>query len=126
MVAEVTDAELLATGVPAINRRLNIWGLNEVEEAAYIRSGLEHIVPYIPQHVRLVLLDGADGLSDEERDKHAARTLAEAVAFAVSKTPAYLRPFAAGLISPSLSPFVNRIYEFAQVGFAFGIERETL
>jgi len=119
----ITDEELINEAVPAINRRFNIWRLNEAEEAEYIRGGLEAIVAYIPQRVRPILRDGADGLDDAEVAKHASQTLDNATAAAVSVMPQWVRVMMEPMVRAQLAPIVREVFEYAQVGFAFGLPK---
>jgi len=122
----IPDEELIDAGVPAINRRVDIWRLDEEAEASWIRSGLVVVVPYIPQAVRPILLDAADGLDDAEVQKHSSKTLDDAVAAATEHLPSWVQSVVAPVIRTQLAPFVNALFEFAQQGFALGLEKNTI
>ena len=120
----ITNDELVDLGVPAINKRINVWGFPEDMEAEYIRSVLEQIAPHVPVEVRPFLIDAADGLDDSEVTKWSQVTLNLATEAAVTALPLYLQAVAASVVRGTFHILITRLFEFAQAGFALGLTDE--
>jgi len=116
-----SDAEMIDALAPGLNNRINIPGPNEATEEEYLRGVLSYVVPGIPVAIRPLMFDGADGLDDEERDKHAKLVLDAAVANVVSQTPLIARGIVETAIRTVLEPVVADTFRFIQRGFAIGL-----
>jgi len=121
----MSEMEFLESLTRGINLRIDVPLVGETTEEKYIRSGLTYVVPYIPDSVRPLLFDAEDGLNDDERNEHAAKTLERAVQFATRQTPEFLRPFAQSQTETVLRPLIDQVFAFVQRGLAIGLPQET-
>jgi len=116
----MTKEELVRRIVPILNNRIDILGdwVSEETEAEILTSAVMAVAGQIPMEARPFLVDAADGLTDEERDRYAAVTLDMAVASTLAAVPAWVRGFVEGPARDALKPVIDEVFRFAQKGLA--------
>lgn len=103
---------------PVLNRRIDLPFLSENTESAVFLSILRTVAESIPTHARGVLLEVADGISDEERARYTEATMNVVTASLVNELPAWARSLVVDSVQSALEPIVGRVFEFAQKGLA--------
>ena len=117
----ITNEQLTNALAVGLNKRINIIGIDEPAEEEYIRAALPYVVPYIPEVIRPILFDSADGLSDQEVEKHSSKVMEFAVSALTVGLPTFMKSWIAPLISSQLQPWVDLIFEYAQTGAGIGL-----
>jgi len=116
-MSRLTLADAIDLLVPELNARINIPGIwDETEEAANIRSGLEYIMPAMPEEMYPFLVSAADGLTDKETERYLEITLNSAVRTAVAPLPYFAKAFVGTQLHDALEPMARIVFEYAQAG----------
>lgn len=103
---------------PILNKRIDLPFLSESTESAVFRSILRTVAQSIPTHARGVLLEVADGISDEERARYVEATMNVVTATLINELPQWARVLVVSSVQTALQPIVDAVFEFAQEGLA--------
>ena len=107
---------------PLLNKRIDIPFLSETTESAVFYSSLQTVAQSIPTQARGVLLEVADGISDEERTRYTESTMNVVTATLVNDLPAWARVLVVDAVQSALEPIVDAVFAYAQKGLALDQE----
>ena len=112
----MNDDQLIEGLTLAVNMAVDIPFVGEETEGKWFASIIAVIVPHIPQDVRPLLIDAADGLTAEEIDRHAEAITELVVDQIDDSVPFFARPLVRPALRGLVGPAVRRILSFAKVG----------
>lgn len=114
----MTDAELLELIVVRLNDSINVPVLSEEQEAKGIRYLLGFVLPLLPEPLRRVLLDSADGVSESEAQVIGALIVEQLTLHVNLKwIPDVIEPYVWQTV-------VDRLLVYAQQGYSLHVQAE--
>lgn len=103
---------------PILNKRIDLPFLSETTESAVFYSILQTVAESIPTQARGVLLEVADGISNEERKRYTEATMNVVTSTLVDDLPSWARSLVVDSVRSALEPIIERVFLFAQKGLA--------